>query len=95
MLEARRPWITWLNRVVHPLPFVALLILVFTSVVRHLSWIEWMVIGIYVLYLLPYIGVSYFERYALPLLGVKTLLVVCAVAQLAASPPTNQNSSIS
>jgi hypothetical protein len=34
------------------------------------------VIGVYVLYLLPYIGVSYYERYAVPLLGVKVLLVV-------------------
>jgi hypothetical protein len=34
--------------------------------------------GVYVLYLLPYIGVSYYARYAMPLLAVKVLLVIWA-----------------
>jgi hypothetical protein len=37
------------------------------------------VIGVYLLYLLPYVGISYYERYAVPLVGVKVLLVVWAV----------------
>jgi hypothetical protein len=40
------------------------------------------VLGLYALYLLPYIVVSYYERYAMPLLGVKVLLVLWAVDRL-------------
>ncbi len=32
--------------------------------------------GVYLLYLLPYVGVSYYDRYAMPLLAVKILLVL-------------------
>jgi hypothetical protein len=34
--------------------------------------------GAYVFYLCPYIAVSYYERYAVPLLAVKVLLVIWA-----------------
>ena len=37
-----------------------------------------MVIGAYVLYLVPYIVASYYERYGAPLLGIKVLLVLLA-----------------
>jgi hypothetical protein len=45
------------------------------------------VIGVYLLYLLPYIAVSYYERYAVPLLGAKVLLVTWAADRLASGQP--------
>jgi hypothetical protein len=75
----RRPWVLWFNRITHPLPFLAILVLVFTAAVRPLPRAMWIVIGLYFIYLLPYIAVSYYERYAMPLLGVKVILVVWAV----------------
>jgi hypothetical protein len=72
----RQPELTFLGRVLHPLPFLAMLVLLFTSIQRPLHGAQWFVIAIYALYLLPYIGASYYERYAFPLLGVKVLLLV-------------------
>lgn len=43
---------------------------------------QWLVMGVYLLYLLPYIAISYYERYALPLLGVKALVVIWAADRL-------------
>jgi uncharacterized membrane protein YhaH (DUF805 family) len=73
---ATRPWVTWTNRVTHPLPFLSLLFLGFTVVWRPLHGAQWSVMAVYLLYLLPYIGVSYYDRYAIPLLAVKILLVL-------------------
>jgi hypothetical protein len=80
--EARWPWVVWVNRLTHPLPFLALLVLAGTSAWKPLHRAQGAVIGVYLLYLLPYVGVSYYERYAVPLLGVKVLLVVWAVDRL-------------
>ena len=77
--EARRPWTLWASRLTHPLPFLALLLLVFSGVWRPLTQAQWVVIGVYVLYLLPYIGASYYERYGARCLGVKVFLVIWAV----------------
>ena len=44
--------------------------------------LQWTVIGVYFVYLVPYIGASYYERYGLPLLGVKVLLVIWATDRL-------------
>jgi hypothetical protein len=82
--EARRPWALWFSRLTHPLPFLALLVLVAASARRPLQRAQWIVIGVYLLYLLPYVGVSYYERYAVPLLGVKVLLVLWALDRLPA-----------
>jgi hypothetical protein len=38
-----------------------------------------------VLYLLPYAAASYYDRYAMPLTGVKVLLVMWAVERLMGS----------
>jgi hypothetical protein len=78
-VEAKRPWSLWLGRLTHPWPFLALLALVGLSARRPLHRAQWVVIGIYLLYLLPYVGISYYERYAVPLVGVKVLLVVWAI----------------
>lgn len=85
--DLRRAWLIRLNRCMHPVPFVALVALLFTGMQRRLRAIEWLVIGVYLFCLLPYVAVSYYDRYALPLLGVKALLVVWAADRLLALLP--------
>ncbi len=81
--EARhRPGAFWLGRLVHPLPFLAMLLVVLGSVRRPLPRAQWVAIGVYWLYLLPYIGASYYERYGFPLLGVRALFIVWAADRL-------------
>jgi hypothetical protein len=80
--EAAQPWLLWTKRLTHPLPFLAMLLLVATSMHKPLSRPQWAVIGVYVLYLLPYVASSYYERYAVPLLAVKVLLVIWAMDRL-------------
>jgi hypothetical protein len=80
--EARRPWVLWFSRLTHPLPFLGLLVLVGTSFRRPLPEAQRVVIGVYLLYLLPFVGASYFERYSMPLVGVKVLLVLWGVDRL-------------
>jgi hypothetical protein len=80
--EARRPVALWSCRLLHPLPLLAGLVLAGTSTRRRLLWVQWVVICVYISYLLPYIGASYYERYAVPLLGTKVLLVSWAVERL-------------
>jgi hypothetical protein len=82
--DAQHPWLMWFNRSTHPLPFVAILILLVAGIQGRLRAIEWFAIGIYILYLLPYVAASYYDRYGIPLLGVKVLLVVWAVERLVA-----------
>jgi hypothetical protein len=74
-----QPWVLALKRLTHPLPFLALLFLVFSSLWKPLHPAQWTVIGLYALYLGPYVLVSYYDRYAAPLLGLKVLLVVWVV----------------
>jgi len=82
--EARRPWVLWSSRLAYPLPFLALLLMLHTALWRRLQPAQWTVIGVYGLYLLPYIGASFYERYGLPMLGVRILLVIWAAdAQIA------------
>jgi len=76
--EARRPWTLWCSRVTHPLPFVALGILILVGISDRLNRTEWISIGVYLLYLMPYVLISYYERYGFPLIGVKVLLVMFA-----------------
>jgi hypothetical protein len=80
----QRPWVVWTNRVLHPLPFLSVLVLGFTVLWRPLHWSQWAVMGVYLIYIFPYIGVSYYERYAMPLLGVKVLLVLWAADRMLA-----------
>ena len=46
------------------------------------SLAQWGVIGVYLLFVLPYAAISYYERYATPLIGVKVLLVLWATDRL-------------
>jgi hypothetical protein len=80
--RVKRPWVVWMSRVMFPLPFLSILVLVGTAAVRPLGRIQWLVIALYFLYLLPYIVISYYVRYEMPLLGVKVLLVVWALDRL-------------
>ena len=81
-LEEESPAWLWVNRLAHPLPFAALLVLLHTARRAPLQRTQWAAIGVYTVYLLPYIGMSYYDRYAAPLFGVKVLLVVWAADRL-------------
>jgi hypothetical protein len=76
------PWIRRLSRITHPLPFVALMILAISGTRTPLHRFQWIVIGVYLSYLLPYIGISFYERYALPLLAAEALLVIWGLDRL-------------
>jgi hypothetical protein len=80
--EQRQPWVIMLKRLTHPLPLLAFVFLLFTSIWKPLTWPQQTVLGLYAVYLLPYIVISYYERYAQPLLGIKVLLVVWAAERL-------------
>jgi hypothetical protein len=80
--EPIAPWLLLAYRLTHPLPFLALLLLIGTALRLPLSRQQGIVIGVYVLYLLPYVLASYYERYAFPLLVVKALLVLWAADRL-------------
>jgi hypothetical protein len=79
-----RPVVYSISRVIFPLPCLAVLFLGFTAAWKPLSGLQWAVIGVYWIYLLPYIVASYYERYGMPLLGVKVLLVLWAADRLLA-----------
>lgn len=64
------------SRLLHPLPFLALVFLLLSAAYVPLNWPQGTVIVVYLLYLLPYVAISYYERYAVPLVGVKVLLVL-------------------
>jgi hypothetical protein len=72
----------WLQRLIHVLPLLALLVLVYGPGRQPLHGAQWVALGIYVFYLLPYIVISYYESYALALLGVKALLVIWGADRL-------------
>src|SRR5262245_56868644 len=77
--EARRPGALCCARLTHALPFVGLLRLLIGS---RLQRPQRLIVGVYVLYLLPYVVVSYYERYAFPLIGVKIMLAIFGVDRL-------------
>jgi hypothetical protein len=80
--EARYSWVLRLTRVIHPLPFLASLLLIFWGVARDLPWACWAGVGVYLLCLLPYVAISYYDRYSMPLVGVKALLVLWAIEEV-------------
>jgi hypothetical protein len=80
--QSGQPWVLWLKRLSHPLPFLAFVFLLLTSIWKPLTYPQWIVLGLYAVYLLPYIVISYYERYAQPLLGIKVLLVIWAAERL-------------
>jgi hypothetical protein len=82
-IEVLPPWVAF-RRLIHPLPMLAMLFLVVSSYWRSLHPAQWMVIGVYVIYLLPFIAITYYDRYAAPLLAAKVLLVIWAADRILA-----------
>jgi hypothetical protein len=82
--DAGRPLTVWLSLLTHPLAFAALVFLVLCAIARPLPASVRIVIGMFMMYALPYVVISYYERYALPLIGLKTLLIAFAADRLAA-----------
>jgi hypothetical protein len=80
---AAQPWAVWWGHILQPLPFIAVLVLLFTGPWEPLSRVQWTVLGCYVFYLTPYVIISYYERYGVPLLGIKVLLVLWAADRVA------------
>jgi hypothetical protein len=80
----RIPGWVWMRRLAYPLPFLALIFLVISARREPLHAIQWTVIGIYAIYFIPYVGISYYDRYAVPLVGAKVLLVIWAADRLLA-----------
>jgi hypothetical protein len=77
--EVRRPGVLWLNRLAYPLPFLCLLVLVCTARWRPLTHAQRIVMGVYVVYLLPYVLVSYYERYKFPVIVAEAALLVWGI----------------
>ncbi len=71
--EAKQPWILWLGRLTHPLPFLALLVLLLTTGSKPVHGTGWLVMGLYVFHLLPYVLVSYYERVCGPTAGSESV----------------------
>jgi predicted RNA-binding Zn-ribbon protein involved in translation (DUF1610 family) len=68
----------WLRRIAHPLPFACWLFLLLSALWRPLQPAQWIVLGGCACYLLPYVLVSYYDRYRLPTLALE--VVLCAWA---------------
>jgi len=68
-------------KIVQPLPLFAIAILLIFP--QALKPMERVLITLFVVWLLPYIVVSYYDRYGFPLMGVKILLCTAALQRLA------------
>lgn len=75
-------WIWDFRRMTFAAPFASVLVLLLTRRRRRFSSAELAAIWIYAGVLLPYILVSYYERYAAPLIGIKMLLVLYAIHRI-------------
>jgi hypothetical protein len=68
-------WPTFFARCVHPLPLVGILLFAVFGAIP-ISRTALMTVGLFGLLLLPYVLVSYYDRYAATLVGLKMLLVL-------------------
>lgn len=80
--KTKRPIAFKITRWTHPLPFLGMLVLLGFAFWKRLHWAEWCTIGLYLIYLTPYVLISYYERYGAPLVGLKVLLVIWAAYHL-------------
>ena len=71
----------WLNRLVHPLPFLCLLFLLYGARGSPQRSSYLVLAALYFAYLLPYVLFSFYGRYLWPLLSVMTLVTACAYAE--------------
>jgi hypothetical protein len=62
----------WVVRVVHPLPFCSFVLLLLFR--RPLHLLQKIFMSTYLLFMLPYVLISYVERYTMPLLGIQVML---------------------
>jgi hypothetical protein len=76
-------WGLWISRLTHALPFLSAVLLLATAPRFGLRREQGAVLLGYAAYLLPYVLVSYYDRYAFPLLTAKALLVLWAAERLA------------
>ena len=74
--EAERKGLTLLCQFAHPLPFLAACGLLLLAPVVRLPRACWVTLAVLAVYLAPYVLVSYYERYEMPLWGLKTLAIV-------------------
>jgi hypothetical protein len=72
----------WVSRLTHALPFLAALVLLGTAPWCGLRREQQVALILYGAYLAPYVLVSYYARYAFPLLVVQTLLVIWAMDRI-------------
>jgi hypothetical protein len=79
-------WV-FLRRLIYPLPFMAMVLLAVSAYWRPLGRGQWTVLTVYALYLLPYVSISYYDRYSVPLCAVKALLVIWGAQRLLALWP--------
>ncbi len=79
--KERYPWRESWAQLVYPLPFLSLVLLLATARWRPLLPAQWIVIGVYLAYLLPYVLISYYERYKFPLIGAEAALVVWGIGR--------------
>jgi hypothetical protein len=77
----RYPWRVGWTQVVYPLPFLGLILLLATAWWRPLVAAQWIVIGVYLAYLLPYVLISYYDRYKFPLIGAEAALLVWGIGR--------------
>ena len=75
----------WLSYALHPLPFYGLVAMVLVEGGR-LSPRKKLAILMYCTYLLPYVLISYYERYAMPLLGLQALFCSWGLDAIARRP---------
>ena len=75
-------WPMRFQKAAHPLPFLSMILLLFAR--RRSGYSPQLVstVAIYMLALLPYALISYYDRYAAPLLTIKWLLLLYALAEI-------------
>ncbi len=79
--EESRPWPVFLKRVVHPLPFLAWLVLVVPGR-KQRSPAATIAVWMFAVWIVPYILVSYYDRYAAPMITLKVMLILHAISLL-------------
>lgn len=77
--QTENVWISFLKKMVFPVPFVFAIVLMVSQCSRRVKNGARIAIAIYALYLVPYVMISYYDRYAIPLLGIKMLMVIFGI----------------
>jgi hypothetical protein len=78
--DARHGVVLWLHHLVQPLPFASLIVILATA--RRLTTAHWTLLEIYGAFMIPYVLISYYERYTYPLIVVEVPMMACAIGHL-------------